>query len=417
MRLRRIELLCLRAADGLASERDLKVLKAAGIDPNDWINLPGMLRNALIDPRPVEFSAEVCKTLNLRSLPIAAALKDPQPVSGIAAPVMQELTSVVSSAGQEDATSIANDQAVQNAATDFDAIAEAKEETSSLVSTAEDIVTNEITEDVESVDSVNMVGEAGLSEKVDESEEITLDMLASLEAELPLGDILKDEQSVDLLSGIMNEVAPQSEFVESDDVVGEEIYVLDNLVEEPLVTQEEVRDIEEEMDISLGEVLKPLYTPNIVDSVMSKVTQLGVPQPHLRLVSTEESSNIEVQENIEESSGGVHVEIQEIRSPVDIDGDSTIVRLTLYGASSLFAIAAAWLFWVSLGLNDIDPTNVQEPLNQSSTAQLLDDNSQDDDSVEIDFEIVDIDSDANIQILQADEDSATIIIIEDFEGE
>jgi hypothetical protein len=173
------------------------------------------------------------------------------------------------------------------------------------------------------------------------------------------------------------------------------------------ITPEKVSDIEKEMNISIHDALVSGESPNILDAVMAKVNRIGIPQPHLRLVSSEESL-IEVQDDTEETSNGVHVEIQEIRSPLEIDGDSTIARLVAYGVSSLFAVAAVAFFWMYLDLDRVP----QEQEGQITTTQ----NRAEVEEVNL-VEIESIDSEAQVSYITSDEGNATIILIDDFEGE
>ena len=73
-RLSYIELLCLRVSDGMGTERDMKRLERAGIDPQAWVGLRDVLREALVPPPAPEYSKQVCETLSLPSLPLQAAL-------------------------------------------------------------------------------------------------------------------------------------------------------------------------------------------------------------------------------------------------------------------------------------------------------------------------------------------------------
>ena len=73
-RLKYIEILCLRVSDGLGTERDFKRLKAAGIDPNDWIGLPALLKKALRPPLVQDYSVEICNKLELGGLDLKEAL-------------------------------------------------------------------------------------------------------------------------------------------------------------------------------------------------------------------------------------------------------------------------------------------------------------------------------------------------------
>ena len=451
MRLRRIELLCLRAADGLATERDLNILKAAGIDPEDWIQLPENVRSALIAPTRINIVPQVSKELGLTYLPIGQALRDETRIDIVSA----VMNAILPEGAESLDESFANDQADALNTENEDIILlkpDFVEQTNEVVDDAIEELVNELPDveddsleqqevlpqlsivtdnkelyldDVEETQSNELVSVASPQEEI-EPDVVTPEMLAELEAEFSLGAALRDPNPVDLLSGIMGDLEPEVSDVEPEvsdfeplekaqeqQEEVEELFQIPSDMDFPspdLITQEEVLHIEKEMDISLHDALVPSDSPDILEAVMAKVERIGVPQRHLWLVSSDESL-IEVHDDTEETSSGVKVEIQEIRSPYEIDGDSTIARFVLYGTTALLAVAAVALFWTRF----IDLDKLQEYTEpQAQPAQDLAAITAEEEVELVEIETLDCEDSSCNAIIGED---AAIIFIDEFEGE
>jgi hypothetical protein len=413
-------------ADGLASERDLAALKRAGIDPEEWVGLSSLIGKAISDPRPIELGNEVCGHLEISSMPIGLALRDPQPID-IASPVMgtvcpeAEIDSFVADdASLEKAETILSDEPEEILAQDNE-IASQEEMAEEPVLEGE-AVEQEVDEsskvDVEAEEAeeyapVNEQLETISSESIESSDENESVMqvqpeevdLSELEDSFSLQDVLSDPQPPNLVENIMQQLGIEGEDLTSDkseqnemEEESEEVYVL-QFLDKSDITEEEVMSIETEMNIPIAEALSVSDVPNMLDSIMGEVEQIGVPQSHLRLVNHDDSFEQEA-EDTSEVMGGVRVEIAEIESPVQI-GDETISRGFLYASTFALSIAAAWLLYAFI---QISPTDGQmEPMKGSAMAANM-------------LEIERIESDEIVQIFQSDEQDPTIIFIEDSEG-
>jgi hypothetical protein len=174
--------------------------------------------------------------------------------------------------------------------------------------------------------------------------------------------------------------------------------VLEQQDENPDLTAEEVLKLENVMGLPLGEALSSGISPDLVETIMNQIVDIGVPQSHLRLVSKPAEKESSEQKNV----GGVQVEITDIESPVQVYSDSTFSRgVTLVFAAAM-AFAAAYLVSIYI---ETDPTNSHNGSNgQMSLAAN-------------ELNIIRIESDETVQIFTpTDNKEPTIIFIEDFEG-
>ncbi len=382
-RLKYIEILCLRVSEGLGTERDFKRLKAAGIDPEEWIGLSSLLKQALRTPSVHEFSSVVCEDLALDVLDIGTALA-PAHVPDLRQGIYQSLDIVDSAV---DAPPLEDQEGSAS-------LVEIEEDSDELFVLTEDIASSppiaelmeDSSEDME-LELLNADDEVALEETVLPSE------LQSAEEELSLGAVLGPQSVPDLTNSIMSiigqDIATEVEVEEDED----EIFVLHQLLEEPKIEHQEVESIENTMELPLAEALKADSYPDMVDFIMGEVMQTGVPVPHLRLVTHAENAEQEQKKNAhKERMGEVDVEIQDIKSPLVIDGDHAAGNWAT-ALMCLFAVAAAWLI-----ISTIYPaSNEVSSSGDVTMAQSL--------------EIISIESEGNIQIHPVN--GMTIIFIED----
>lgn len=376
-RLSYIELLCLRVSDGMGTERDIKRLERAGIDPQAWTGLRDVLRAALAPPPAPEISGQVCETLELPALPLQAALSPqhiPSLVPGVSkgiglevdeevAPLDPILTSPEISLEKEVEEPIVAEEPV---------VAQEPEEP--IVAEEEEVVEQEPEAPV-------------LVEEPQEVEpEITEELLAQQEADATLRSALAPASIPNLLDGIMSQIQPVEAVLEEDsgeivleedsgEIVMEEEPEVVEVEEEPetvltLVQVEEAEldedddsdevfvlqtnsiiaepemeasDLEEDdLDTLLQKALVTPEAPDMSDWIMQRVEEIGVPETHLRLVDEDqqEGSNTAI---YKERVGEVDVEIQEIAEPRLIDGDSAAGNWSMIGMLVLAAAAAIFV--------------------------------------------------------------------------
>ena len=346
-RLSYIELLCLRVSDGMGTDRDIKRLERAGIDPQAWTGLRDVLREALAPPPAPEFSGSVCETLSLPSLPLQAALS-PQSIPNL----VQGISEVI---GLEEAQDIAPPDPI--------------------LASPELSLEEEIEEPV--VAQVEDSQEAEL--------EITEELLAEQEADTVLRSVLAPSSIPNLLDGVMNQIQPVDAVLEEDsgeiileedsgeivlksepevveveeepdtvltlvqideeaelDEDSDEVFVLqtNTIIAEP---EMDASDLEEDdLDALLQNALVTPSAPDMADWIMQRVEEIGVPETHLRLVSEDQqdgTNNAVYKERV----GEVDVEIQEIAEPRMIDGDSAAGNWSMIGMLVLAAAAAIFV--------------------------------------------------------------------------
>jgi hypothetical protein len=68
MKLTRIELCCLRVADGIATPKDFERLKKAGIDPENWRSISSLVREHLLSNITVDFADELMQIVQTPSI-------------------------------------------------------------------------------------------------------------------------------------------------------------------------------------------------------------------------------------------------------------------------------------------------------------------------------------------------------------
>ena len=377
-RLSYIELLCLRVSDGMGTERDIKRLERAGIDPQAWTGLRDVLRAALAPPPSPEISGQVCEALELPTLPLQAALS-PQQIPSLVQGVSRSI-------GLEVAEEIAPP----------DPILASPE--LSLEEVEEPVVA-----EVEEEPVVAQEPEAPvLVEDSEEEPEITEDLLAQQEADTTLRSALAPDSIPNLLDGIMSQIQPVEAVLEEDsgeivleedsgEIVMEEEAETFEVEEEPdtvltLVQVEEEAELdddddsdevfvlqtnsilaepemeasdleEDDLDTLLQKALVTPEAPDMSDWIMQRVEEIGIPETHLRLVSEDqqEGTNNTI---YKERVGEVDVEIQEIAEPRLIDGDSAAGNWSMIGMLVLAAAAAIFVVNQVIGESPYEKSGV-----------------------------------------------------------
>ena len=399
-RLSYIELLCLRVSDGMGTERDIKRLERAGIDPQAWTGLRDVLRAALAPPPAPEISGQVCEALELPALPLQAALSPqhiPSLVPGVSkgiglevdeetAPLDPILTSPEISLEKEVEEPIVAEEPV---------VAQEPEEP--IVAEEEEVVEQEPEAPV-------LVEEPQAVEP-----EITEELLAQQEADATLRSALAPASIPNLLDGIMSQIQPveavledsqdavleedsgeivleedsgeivmeeepevveveeepdtvltlvqveEAELDEDDD--SDEVFVLqtNSIIAEP---EMEASDLEEDdLETLLQKALVTPEAPDMSDWIMQRVEEIGVPETHLRLVDEDqqEATNNAI---YKERVGEVDVEIQEIAEPRLIDGDSAAGNWSMIGMLVLAAAAAIFVVNQVIGESPYEKSGV-----------------------------------------------------------
>ena len=379
-RLSYIELLCLRVSDGMGTERDKKRLERAGIDPEAWAGLRDVLREALAPPPAPEFAGQVCETLTLSSLPLREALS-PQKIPNLVQGVSSKL-------GFETSKDVAPPDPILS---------------SPEVSLEEGFVEPIVAEDKPAVEEPEIapVLVDDISEEVEP--EITEDLLAEQEADTTLRSALAPSSIPNLLDGIMSQIQPVEAVLDEDsgeivleedsgeivmetepeiveveeeqdtiltlvqvdddsslDDDSDEVFILqtNSILAEPEMEAEDLEDLEEDdLDSLLQKALVTPPAPDMVDWIMERVEEIGVPETHLRLVS-EDQQDAATNAIYKERVGEVDVEIQEIAEPRLIDGDSAAGNWSMIGMLVLAAAAAIFVVNQVIGQSPYDKSSV-----------------------------------------------------------
>lgn len=94
MKLTRIELCCLRVADGIATPKDFERLKKEGIDPENWRSISSLVRKYLLSNTTVDFADELMQIIQTPSVALPDLrrfLIDPEKNPSITDQIMEKI--------------------------------------------------------------------------------------------------------------------------------------------------------------------------------------------------------------------------------------------------------------------------------------------------------------------------------------
>ena len=373
MKLTRIELCCLRVADGIATQKDFERLKVKGIDPESWKQVSSLVRMNLASDEQVSLTEEVMQEIisTLIVLPdLKELLLDPEDSSVLIEDIMGRVLVENSDRSFPLGDFLLDPNPPKLTDAIMGSILEGKN-----VEVIEEFCSEELLEDVYS--SIEF------QERFDEMQLETGEDADSFEIFPELTDMIGDErvevEEVDnpfdsvLQQEVTRALSENTEKIGDTKIVSKEDTLITISEEKPFESTLEIIDLSGKKDYSFeddsDEEVLTLTSPDFITKSVLEEQSIRFPfkldvmlsdenveldiwssisskivNPPLRLVreSSEKFDNlVEFQDDDETGSQAV-----EFISTKTIDVDSTISKVSLWTLGSLMAVAAAWLIMI-----------------------------------------------------------------------
>ena len=434
MKLTRIELCCLRVADGIATPKDFERLRKAGIDADSWQKLSSRLQGYLISGSSVDFSSEVMQAIetSLMELPnIKELLADPENppsvIDGVMGQIFEETVDfsvpleLLKDPEPPSLTNMIMGSILENAIEDSEEFASEDLLEAVFSNMLEDDQGRELLQDDDSMEFFPELSQVIQEEQSDS--DVSFD--AALQEEL--AEVLREALSEE------TRIFDETEIVSKDrsliDLAEEKPFV-------PVLERIEVSELELHFEDDSDEEILTMTSPYVIteavleeqairfslqlSSILNDETELELDiwssisskiiAPPLRLVRDSARDSMDsFEENsisadlFEDNPFETENQAVEFISTKTIDVDSTISKVSLWTLGGLIAAAAVWLLLVLPG-QSVESTSDERLIEAFEVAQV--------NSLEV--EELEVAKDMEVQIFQASEDAPTIIFIDSY---